>query len=415
MNVFNKIEKYIEELKQYKPFEYVTGKEMSIKIEEMINEIKTSVSPKFLNVKSLMNPDTNKQLEYVDKKRCVVVFVMDNEIENALFVKQYRAGSKSHIYESVAGVVEDYQTPFEAMLAELSQEVGIHEEDISNYENLGDFYSSVGWTNEIATLYSVILKKDFTHHHQELDDGESLTYEWVNLKNIDKLWDGPIPIKTALALNYITKLIMDKRFSIKKLCIFGGSFNPVTNLHMSMAERVIDELGIDKFIFEPVGDKYEKDSIISAKDRYNMLLDAVDYSENEHLAVGNFEMNEIVQPTTFKTLMHYKELYPNYKIYFMVGSDNLKLISKWADNNELLSNFNIVCIQREGDENIYQEIILNDPYLSKYSKNIHIIYENATNNISSTKVRSLVKANKSINWLVPKPVKNYIQTNNLYK
>lgn len=372
------------------------------------------MTPKFLKFDNLENPTTGRMLEYVDKKACILTFVTNFKRDKALFVKQFRVGSKSEIYECVAGVIEEGQTPEDALYAELRQEVGVSKDDIFKVDYLGQFYSSVGWTNELAHIYVVQLKEEFVHKEQQLDEEEALTYKWIDIKDCTKLWgNGPIPIKTALALNHFTLTFQQKTHK-QKICIFGGSFNPVTNLHMSMAERVIDELNIDKFIFEPVGDKYEKHDIIPSKDRYNMLTKAIEDAQNPKLEVGSYEISQFVQPTTMHTLTHYREIYPDAEIYFMVGSDNLKLISGWANNETLLKDFQLVCIQREGDDNIYQDIILNDIYLSKHHKQIHILYENATNNISSTKVRNLVKANKSITWLVPPKVKKYINENNLY-
>lgn len=378
------------------------------------------MEPKFLKFDTVQNPDTGRTLEYVDKKPCVAMLVVSNDGTKGLFVKQYRAGSKDYIYEVVAGVIEDDQEPIDAVYAELRQEVGVGKEDIEKIDFLGSFYSSVGWTNEKAFLYVIRLKQDFKHKEQQLDEGEHLTYHWVDMRDnvkFAKMYaDGTMPIKTALCMNYYALDIMiEKTAKKKKVCIFGGSFNPVTNLHMSMAERVMDELEVDRFIFEPVGDMYEKGDLVSARDRHNMLRAAVQYADRRGMQVGGFEMNEIVQPTTARTLEHYQNEFPDAEIYFMIGSDNLKQISSWANHEELLEKYKMVCIQREGDANIYQDIVLRDPYLSKHSKNIHIIYENATNNISSTKVRSLIKAGKSINWLVPKPVKELIEAKGLYK
>lgn len=382
---------------------------------------------RFLQIKNVVNPDTSKILEYVDKRPSVIALVVDHTKTKGLFVKQYRAGSQSHILECPAGVIDEeftdgciHEVAKKAMLRELREEVGLEEEDIEEFRYISKNFASVGWTNEYSFLYIVVLKEHFELKEQILDAGEKLTYEWMDIDSFEGEFDDgrPIPIKTALLLQTFRyeELKLQKTEQKKmRLCIFGGSFNPVTNLHMSMAERIIDELDIDLFIFEPVGDKYEKDELISSRERHEMLELAIQDAENPKLQVGSYEMNQFIQPTTMATLSHYKEIYPDAEIFFMVGSDNLKKISGWANNENLLTNFQMVCIQREGDENIYQEIILNDIYLSRQHKRIHIIYENATNNISSTKVRNLIKSKKSITWLVPPSVKRYILEHGLYE
>lgn len=157
--------------------------------------------PKFLKCKTITNPDTNRTLEYIDKRPCVAVLVMDHEMEKVLLVKQYRAGCKGHIYEVVAGVVEPDQQPLDALFAELRQEVGIEQLDINDIYELGSFYSSVGWTNEIAHLYIVKLKPGFKQLEQQLDEGECLSYEWVKAEELMTLFkEEPIPIKTAMLI-----------------------------------------------------------------------------------------------------------------------------------------------------------------------------------------------------------------------
>lgn len=154
--------------------------------------------PNFLKVNKLQNPDTDRTLEYVDKRPCVAALICDNHCNRVLMVRQYRAGSRSHIHEVIAGVIEPEQDALDALFAEMRQEVGIAKTDIASIDDLGTYYSSVGWTNEIAHLYIVRLKENFTHLEQELDNEECLSYIWVHAKDLMSLYKGnPIPIKTA--------------------------------------------------------------------------------------------------------------------------------------------------------------------------------------------------------------------------
>ncbi len=56
-----------------------------------------------------------------------------------------------------------------------------------------------------------------------------------------------------------------------KIGFFGGCFNPPTNAHINLAQRALKECGLDKVIFVPVGNFYEKKELISGHHRYNML------------------------------------------------------------------------------------------------------------------------------------------------
>lgn len=391
-------------------------KNMKKSLEELSNNV-----PNFLKIKKIINPDTGKTLEYVDKKQCVIGLVLNHDATKALFVKQYRAGCASPIYECPAGVVDDGELAEDAMIRELREECGIKEQDVDSIKYLNSYYSSVGWTNEMASMFLITLRQDFIHAEQQLDEDESLTYTWFefNKELPHELWKNtPAPIKSA----FLVEMVLSRMELMKqtdktdkpKICIFGGAFNPVTNLHMSMAERVIEEFNIEHFIFEPVNDNYNKAGLVDSEYRVRMLNDAVKFADNPHILVGDYEVSQLVQPTTCQTLDAYSKMYKNHDIYCVVGSDNLKKMSSWESGEDLLKKYHVVCIQREGDDNIYQDIIIQDELLSRYSNKIHVIYENTTNNISSTKVRALAKAGKSIKWLVPKPVAKYIKDYKIY-
>lgn len=56
-----------------------------------------------------------------------------------------------------------------------------------------------------------------------------------------------------------------------KIGFFGGCFNPPTNAHINLAKKVLKECKLDKVVFVPVGDFYDKKELVPAKHRYNML------------------------------------------------------------------------------------------------------------------------------------------------
>lgn len=158
--------------------------------------------PQFLKVRKTTNPDTARTLEYVNKKPCVAALVTDYNFNRVLFVRQYRVGCMNHIHEVVAGVIEEGQDSLDALFAELRQEVGIVKTDIASINSLGEYYSSVGWTNEIAHLYIVQLKDNFEQLEQQLDEEECLSYIWIDAKQISQLFKSkPTPIKTGMLIN----------------------------------------------------------------------------------------------------------------------------------------------------------------------------------------------------------------------
>lgn len=197
----------------------------------------------------------------------------------------------------------------------------------------------------------------------------------------------------------------------KILAIFGGSFNPPLNSHFSLAEQILTEYkNIEKVIFVPVSTKYNKRYLLSNEHRYNMLKLVCD--RNENFEISNVELNQDRQLSTLETLELLQKDYPEYILYFVIGTDNLKEISTWTLANELVRKFKFLVIER--DEDNIDEIIEKNEFLKKNKESFLKVKENIRSNISSTFVREKIKRGKSIRYFTPDEVYYYIIENKLY-
>lgn len=198
----------------------------------------------------------------------------------------------------------------------------------------------------------------------------------------------------------------------KQIVVFGGCFNPPLNSHFSLAEQLINEYDIvEKLIFVPVSCKYQKTGLLSNEHRYNMLKLVCD--KNEKFDVSRAEIDSTVQPNTVETLWQIQKQYPNYEIAFIIGSDNLKEIEAWKKSEELIKNFKIYVFERARD--IVEEIINSSKFLKENENTFIKAKNNITSNLSSTFVRGKIKEGKSIRYLLPDEVIDYISKNELYK
>lgn len=186
-----------------------------------------------------------------------------------------------------------------------------------------------------------------------------------------------------------------------KIGIFGGTFNPPHNMHKNIAVNLIKNNYLDKVIFVPTGNRYNKKDIIDFKDRYNMVKLIVD---DKNLYVSDYECKNTLT-YTYQTLDHFKKLYPSDQIYFICGSDNLKEITSWKNYEYILTNYNLLVVKRNND-NL-------DKILKKvYNKNI-ILANIKLDNISSTYIRNNI--DKDVSNVVADNVLRYINDNKLYR
>ncbi len=197
-----------------------------------------------------------------------------------------------------------------------------------------------------------------------------------------------------------------------KIGIFGGSFNPIHNAHISFAADFYSKLSLDKLLFIP---SYQS----PFKERNDYQIDDFHRIKMLELAIDNFpkydiELFEIMKNETSYTIDTLKFLnlkYSESKFFLLIGSDQSVKFHKWKNWQEILLKSQL-CIANRNNEKIYFDNNINE-FLIK--NNIKIEYlNNEEIDISSTKIRELIKKNIDISNLVPRKVTEYIKLNNLY-
>ncbi len=202
---------------------------------------------------------------------------------------------------------------------------------------------------------------------------------------------------------------------MKRIGIYGGSFDPIHLGHMHLAIQAKEQLDLNKVLFVPA--KYQPfkldKEVSSEKHRIDMLCAALEGIENMEISFIELSNNEISY--TINTLMRIKESYneEECEIFFILGTDAFITIELWHKSEELLKNFSFAIGHRPG----YKEDELKtciDRIREVYNTNI-VLLNNKRLLISSTEIKQKVKAGISIENLVPKAVERYIYENELYK
>ena len=197
----------------------------------------------------------------------------------------------------------------------------------------------------------------------------------------------------------------------KKIIIFGGAFNPPLNSHFSFAEQMLNEFkDAEKVIFVPVNSLYQKNGLIENEHRYQMLKLVCD--KNNRFEVSKIELEQSRQLFTIETLRILQKQYLNYEIYFTMGSDNLKELETWKKSTELVEEFKFLIIER--DKDCAKDIVKNSKFLKQYKEKFIKVNTQIHSNLSSTFVRNEVKNGRSIRYLTPDEVVDYINKNKLY-
>lgn len=188
-----------------------------------------------------------------------------------------------------------------------------------------------------------------------------------------------------------------------RIGILGGTFDPPHNGHIAVARAAMKECGLEKIIFIPAKYPPHKpiDRVTSEKDRMNMLSLAV--SGYDEFEVSDIELKKNSISYTVETLHEIKKRYQGSEIIFIIGADNISEMESWYKPDEILDIASIVAFNRPGFE----------PG-GRYKSKIRLLKMPPVD-ISSTEIRSKIRANDSIENLVPDPVREYIEKNSLYR
>ena len=176
--------------------------------------------------------------------------------------------------------------------------------------------------------------------------------------------------------------------------IFGGSFNPIHNGHISLAKQLREKAGLDEvwLMVSPQNPLKASADLLDDKIRMEMVRLAVEGEEG--IIASDYEMHLPKPSYTWNTLQALSKDYPDREFVLMIGGDNWQLFDKWYHADDIRQNYQMIVYPRRGFEGGIEGLDLID--------------------ISSTEIRERIKAGKGINRLVPKAVAEYINKNKLY-
>ncbi len=183
--------------------------------------------------------------------------------------------------------------------------------------------------------------------------------------------------------------------------ILGGTFDPVHNGHMAIAESALSQLGLDLLLFIPNARSPLKQAGPTAllQDRVAMLRLAID--GNDDYEVSEIEGQRGGTSYTIDTLRQLKPLYPNAMFYLIVGGDALRDFHLWREYVEIRRIARLAYVERRGT-----------PAATSDSDAVRI--DMPPVDVSSTMIRDLVSQGMPIDTLVPHVVAEYIATRHLY-
>lgn len=195
-----------------------------------------------------------------------------------------------------------------------------------------------------------------------------------------------------------------------KILIFGGAFNPVHNEHLNIVRSAVERVGADKVIIVPTGTSPHKSGKLTVADEIRIKACQIAFSSIKNVAVSNYEIESGGVSYSYLTCRHFKDLYPNDDLFFLVGADMLKGFLSWKNPQEIVSLATLVACRRQGINGF-------DDDLKKVKQTFNckvLTAEYSGLNVSSTKIRTLLSLGENAAEYLNGDVHDYLKSVNAY-
>ena len=185
--------------------------------------------------------------------------------------------------------------------------------------------------------------------------------------------------------------------------LYFGSFNPIHTGHLIVANHIVEHTDIDKvwFVVSPHNPLKDAHSLLNEYDRLHLVNLAIE--DNPKFRASNVEFHLPKPSFTIDTLTYLTEKFPLEQFTIIMGSDSFQNIHRWKNFEQLITRYTFIIYKRPGfdiaDTHGANLVIVNAPLLD----------------ITATYIRAQSKEHKSLRYLVPDSVAEYINNNNYYR
>jgi nicotinate-nucleotide adenylyltransferase len=196
----------------------------------------------------------------------------------------------------------------------------------------------------------------------------------------------------------------------EKIGVLGGTFDPIHNGHLHIAEVLRKALDLDRVVWVPAGrPPHKQGQIVSSdEDRLQMLRLALAGSPPDVISLVDLERSG--PSYTADTLEALSQVYGQASLFFLMGEDSLRDFPTWHDPNRILALAELAVAGRPGVEANLEQVTAELPALRR---RVHLVPAEELA-ISSSDIRHRVRAGESIRGLVPTAVAGYIARHRLY-
>lgn len=199
----------------------------------------------------------------------------------------------------------------------------------------------------------------------------------------------------------------------RRIGILGGTFDPIHNAHLLLGESAREQFNLDRVIYIPnnLAHLPNRTEITPGDVRYQMVKMAI--SDNPYFTCSRIEIDKHEGTYTYNTIQELKVMYPGDELYLILGGDSIIGIDTWYRAKDLLTSCTILAAVREDDDLAALDKKRNE--LKKiYNADIRLLKFNRID-ISATEVRQRIRSGRSVRYMLPDEVIEFLCIKGLYK
>ena len=200
---------------------------------------------------------------------------------------------------------------------------------------------------------------------------------------------------------------------MQEICLMGGTFDPIHYGHLVVAEEVRQQFALPKVLFIPAARPPHKTDKIISEPEHRVQMTKLAIASNPYFDVSTLEVERKGLSYTIDTVKEIKNIYGVKRVYFITGADAVLEILSWKEADKLLSMCTFIAATRPGYD-LHQLADTLKLLPKEVLKNI-VPLEVPALSISSSDIRKRVKKEKSIKYLLPESVEEYILKTKLYQ
>ena len=191
---------------------------------------------------------------------------------------------------------------------------------------------------------------------------------------------------------------------MKRTALFFGSFNPIHVGHLIIANRMLQQEGVDEvwFVVSPQNPLKERGTLLADHHRMQMVRRAIE--DNYGMRSCDIEMHLPVPSYTVVTLAALEEKYPEHEFCLVMGSDNLATFDRWRNYQYILDHYRLLVYPRPGTEHC------------KFATHSSVtMVDVPMMDISSSYIRRQIAQKKDVRYLLTEPVHKYLTEMHFYE